>query len=194
MLKDSLYSAIGHAAPCLEKHLDFNAFLLSTLVPEVQISQPGYNIIRRRIAILLGQWMPIKPSELDRPAVYQIFQYLLNKDDPLNDQVVRVTAGRQLKNVLDPFEFSAEGFLPYSTLILQSLMSLMQEVELVETKMALLETVRMAVVKMEDHVGFPSLHLKIFVNSNFMTYRSLRMRIKSFLSSRPYGNSQENSI
>ena len=160
-MKDSLYSAIGHAAPCLEKHLDFDAFLLSTLVPEVQISQRGYNIIRRRIAILLGQWMPIKPGELDRPAVYQIFQYLLNKDDPLNDQVVRVTAGRQLKNVLDPFEFTAEGFLPYSSPILQSLMSLMQEAELIETKMALLETVRMAVVKMEDHVSFPTVCRKI---------------------------------
>ena len=192
-MKDSLYSAIGHAAPCLEKHLDFNAFLLSTLVPEVQISQPGYNIIRRRIAILLGQWMPVKPSELDRPAVYQIFQYLLNKNDPLNDQVVRVTAGRQLKNVLDPFEFTAEDFLPYSTPILQSLMSLMQEVELVETKMALLETVRMAVVKMEDHVSFAA-SSENFANSNVMAYRSLRMRIKLFLCFRRYGNSQENSI
>lgn len=98
--------------------------------------------------------MPIKPGELDRTAVYQIFQHLLNKDDPLNDQVVRVTAGRQLKNVLDPFEFTAEGFLPYSTPILQSLMNLIQEVALTETKMALLETVRMAVVKMENHVCF----------------------------------------
>jgi hypothetical protein len=53
---------------------------------------------------------------------------------------------------LDPFEFTAEGFLAYSTPILQSLLGLVQETTLTETKMALLETVRMAVVKMEDHV------------------------------------------
>ncbi|KAI2084602.1 hypothetical protein LOZ36_004681 [Ophidiomyces ophidiicola] len=153
LLKDSLYSAVGLAAACLEKPLDFNAFLLTTLIPEVQIQQPGYNILRRRIAILLGQWMPIKPGDLDREAIYRIFQHLLNKDDPHNDQVVRVTAGRQLRSVLDPYEFTAEGFLPFITPILQYLMSLIQEVMLPETKMALLETVRVVVVKMEDHIA-----------------------------------------
>ncbi|PGG96510.1 hypothetical protein AJ80_09816 [Polytolypa hystricis UAMH7299] len=153
LLKDSLYSAIGLAAASLEGQLDFNSFLVSTLIPEVQIQQPGYNILRRRTAILLGQWVPVKPDELDRASIYQIFQHLLNKGDPLNDQVVRVTAGRQLKNVLDPYEFTAEGFLPYATPILQSLMNLIQEMSLIETKMALLETVRVLVVKMEEHVS-----------------------------------------
>nr|KMM70088.1 KapH [Coccidioides posadasii RMSCC 3488] len=153
LLKDSLYSAIGLAAACLEKTLDFNAFLISTLIPEVQIQQPGYYILRRRTAILLGQWVPVKPSELDRDSIYRIFQHLLNKDDPTNDQVVRITAGRQLKAVLDPYEFTAEGFLPFAPPILQSLMNLIQEVSLPETKMALLETVRVAVVKLEDHIS-----------------------------------------
>ncbi|WEW58891.1 hypothetical protein PRK78_004359 [Emydomyces testavorans] len=153
LLKDSLYSAIGLAAACLEKRLDFNAFLISTLIPEVQIQQPGYNIIRRRIAILIGQWLPVKPEELDKEAVYRIFQHLLNKNDPPNDQVVRVTAGRQLKAVLDSYEFTARGFLPFATPILECLMNLIQEVALPETKMALLETVRVAVVKMEDHIS-----------------------------------------
>lgn len=153
-MKDSLYSAIGLAAACLEKHLDFNSFLVSTLVPEVQVQGTGYNILRRRISVLLGQWVPIKPTELDKGAVYGIFQHLLNKEDATNDQVVRVTAGRQLRPVLDPYEFSAEQFMPYSTPILHSLMQLIQECTLSETKMALLETVRVAVVKMEDHVGF----------------------------------------
>lgn len=122
----------------------------------MQIQQPGYNILRRRTAILLGQWVPIKPSELDRDAIYRIFQHLLSKDDPTNDQVVRVTAGRQFKSVLDPYEFTAQRFLPYATPILGSVMRLIQEVSLPETKMALLETVRVIVVKMEDQVGIKS--------------------------------------
>ncbi|KAF3484083.1 KapH [Arthroderma uncinatum] len=153
LLKDSLYSAVGLAAACLEKRLDFNSFLTSTLVPEIQIQGPGYNILRRRISVILGQWVPVKPSEVDKTSVYGIFQHLLNKDDPINDQVVRVTAGRRLRQVLDPFEFSAEQFQPFSTPILQSLLELIQEVTLVETKMALLETVRVAVVKMEHHIS-----------------------------------------
>ncbi|RAH49114.1 putative importin 11 [Aspergillus brunneoviolaceus CBS 621.78] len=153
LLKDSLYSAIGLSAASLEQHLDFNNFLEATLVPEVQLQEQGYNLLRRRIAILLGQWVPVKASELNRNAVYQIFQHLLSRKDPLNDLVVRISAGRQLKNVLDPFEFSPTEFLPYAPSILQDLMSLVQEVELSETRMGLLDTVRMAVVKMEDHIA-----------------------------------------
>lgn len=151
LLKDSIYAAIGLAAQVLDQRLDFGAFLVSTLISEVQIQQPGYNILRRRIAIVLGQWLPVKDG-LDRPLVYQIFQHLLNKEDRLNDQVVRVTAGRQFKHVVDPFEFTAELFIPYAPPILGSLMQLVEEVDLGETKMALLGTISVIIVKMGHHV------------------------------------------
>ena len=152
-MKDSLYSAIGLAAASLEKQLDFNAFIESTLIPEVQIHDRKYKVLRRRTAILLGQWVPVKPDELNRTAIYQIFQHLLNPADPLNDLVVRITAGRQLRSVLDPFEFKPDEFMAYATPLLRGLLSLIPEVELSETKMGLLETVRVAVIKMEGHVG-----------------------------------------
>lgn len=151
LLKDSIYAAIGLAAQVLEQKLDFGTFLTSTLVHEVQIQQHGCSILRRRIAITLGQWLPVKEG-LDRPLVYQIFQHLLNKDDQHNDQVVRVTAGRQLKNVIDPFEFLAEPFMPYAPTMLGSLMQLIEEVDLWETKMALLNTVGVIIEKMDHHV------------------------------------------
>ena len=151
-LKDSLYSAIGIAAACLEDKLDFNAFLLQTLVTEVHISHPHYNLLRRRIAIILGQWASVKPDSLDHPAIYQIFTHLLSGDDKLNDMVVRVTAGRQLRLVLEPFEFEHADFAPFAPPIFQGLMLLIQETELSETKMALLETVRVAVTKLEGYI------------------------------------------
>ncbi|ETI25200.1 hypothetical protein G647_04573 [Cladophialophora carrionii CBS 160.54] len=152
LLKDSLYSAIGIAAACLEDVLDFNTFLRSTLVPEVQMNEPNYNLLRRRTAILLGHWVPIKPETLDRVAVYQIFAHLLSSREPLNDHVVRVTAARQLRLILEPFEFSFPDFQPYATPLLESVMSLVADTELSETKMALLETVRVAVTRLEGHI------------------------------------------
>ena len=151
-LKDSLYSAIGIAAACLEDKLDFNAFLLQTLATEVQINEPHYNLLRRRIAIVLGQWVPVKPESLDRQAIYRIFTHLLSKNDDLNDMVVRVTAGRHLRLVLEPFEFRHSDFAPFAPPIFQSLMLLIQETELSETKMALLETVRIAVTKLAGYI------------------------------------------
>jgi hypothetical protein len=144
---------VGLAAPALENELDFGTFLEATLVPEIQIQQPGYNVLRRRIAILLGQWLPVKEN-LNRTLVYQIFQYLFDKNDKLNDMVVRVTAGRQLKNIIDPFGFTPEEFLSFAQPLLSGIMSLIQEVELSETKMALLNTINVIVVRMQQHV-FP---------------------------------------
>ena len=154
LLKDSLYSAVGLAAASLEHHLDFNAFLEHTMVVEVQSQEPEYKLLRRRIALVLGQWFPVKAGDLNMNAIYQIFQHLLGKHDPLNDLVVRITAGRQLRSVLDSYEFSPEAFMSFAPTILESLMSLVQEVESSDTKMGLLETVRMVVVKMEDHVSY----------------------------------------
>ena len=152
-LKDSLYSAVGLAGPFLDQTLDFNAFLKSTLAVEASMSNQNYNVLRRRIAIILGQWVPIKPSDLDRQLIYQIFQTLLDPAESLNDQVVRVTAGRQLRQVLEPFEFQYSDFQPYAETLLGRLVSLISEVELTETKMALLETTRVAVLKMEIHIS-----------------------------------------
>ena len=152
LLKDSVYAAIGLAAPVLDQHLDFATFLESTLVSEVQLQKDGSPILRRRIALLLGKWTPIKEG-LNRPLIYQIFQFLLGKDDKINDIVVRVTAGRQLKDVIDPWEFDIKEFMPFARALLGSVMALIEEVEIVETKMALLHTISVIVVKMEHHVG-----------------------------------------
>ncbi|GAB7347398.1 hypothetical protein MBLNU459_g4324t1 [Dothideomycetes sp. NU459] len=153
LFKDSVYTAIGLAAAVIHQHLDFNSFLSSTLVAEVQKQTPGYNILRRRIAILLGQWITIGVSDENRPLVYKIFQHLLDKSDTCNDQVVRVTAGRQFKAVVDDWEFSPERFLPYAEITMTRLMELVQEVELVEIKLALLNTISVLVERLEHHIA-----------------------------------------
>ncbi|KAL8735368.1 MAG: hypothetical protein Q9166_000913 [cf. Caloplaca sp. 2 TL-2023] len=150
-LKDSVYGAIGLAASVLEDNIDFDAFLKNTLAHEVQIDQPGYNILRRRIAIILGQWLPIKDG-LDRPLVYQIFQHMLDKASPSNDLIVRITAGRQLKNVIIPFEFKFELFKPYAPTVLYRLLALIEEVELSETKLALLNTLTILIQSVEEQI------------------------------------------
>lgn len=160
LFKDSVYTAIGLSAAVIHQDLDFNAFLSSTLVAEVQKQKPGFNILRRRIAILLGQWITIKVSDENRPLVYQIFQHLLEPQDPLNDQVVRVTAGRQFKNIADAWEFDAKQFMPFAETTMTRLMQLIQEVELTETKLALLNTISVVVERLEHHVSGSYLRMR----------------------------------
>ena len=139
------------AASVLEEKLDFDLFLRHTLTQESQTDQPGCGILKRRIAIILGQWLPVKDG-LDRPLVYQIFQHLLDKNIPSNDLVVRITAGKHLKNVIIPFDFRFEQFEPFATTILHRLVALIEEVELNETKLALLNTLLVLIQSVEEKV------------------------------------------
>lgn len=151
--KDSVYTAMGLSAAVVYEDFDFDSFLGSTLVNDIQQTGQGYKVLRRRIAILIGQWVTVKISVAQRPLVYQIFQHLLNPEDATNDQVVRVTAARQFKAVADDFSFEVDGFLPFAAGILSRLMSLIQEVDHTETKMAILDTIRTIAVRLEHHVS-----------------------------------------
>lgn len=151
--KDAVYTAMGLSANVVFHEFDFDSFLTSTLVNDIQQSGPGYKVLRRRIAILIGQWIHIKISQANRPLVYQIFQHLFNADDPTNDHVVLITAARQLKTIVDDFSFQSEGFLPYAPVILDRVLSLIQQVEQTETKMAILDTVRMVAVRLEQDIA-----------------------------------------
>jgi hypothetical protein len=67
---------------------------------------------------------------------------ILFLDDETNDHVVRITAARKLKVVVDDFSFGPAEFLPYASDILSRILALIQEVETTETRMALLDTIR----------------------------------------------------
>ena len=49
--------------------------------------------------------------------VYQVFQYLLDKTDESNDEVVQVTAGWQLKNGFGSFSISPVLFMPHASTV-----------------------------------------------------------------------------
>ena len=148
-----MYNAIGICSSFLYKEIDFKALLSSNLIPEVQVSNPEYKIIRRRIAILVGKWATFEDIKGCRPIFFQLFDFLLNPADSINDQVVQVSAGRQLKYAVDSYEFTPELFLPYIDTIMERLMSLIEEVEIPDTKVALLNTIDSIVNQMEHHVS-----------------------------------------
>ncbi|KAF2434686.1 putative importin 11 [Tothia fuscella] len=157
--KESAYTALGLAADKVfvfsnkqNSQFDFNN-IISNLVSDIQVQEPGYRLIRRRIAILLGKWVHIQVSKENRALLYQILLHLLDKNDPLNDLVVRVTAGRQFKELVADWEFDAEPFLPFAPEAISRIMNLIAEVDLPETKMGLLETISSFVENMSHHIG-----------------------------------------
>ncbi|KAI0158257.1 putative importin 11 [Xylariaceae sp. FL1272] len=151
--KEAIYTAMGLAAPFLESTpFDFDAVLRMKIVPEAQQNGPLCQILRRRLAILLSQWIPIRIAKESRPMVYEIFRHFLNPNDHANDLVIRITAARQLKIVVDELGFDEESFVPFAPDVLKELIGLVKAVEIEETKLAILETLRSLIARMETHV------------------------------------------
>lgn len=151
--KEAAYCALGRAAALLHEAFDFDSFIQTALVKDAQIQDSMAKLLRRRISILLSQWISIKASKASRLVVYDIFRHLLNPEDKYNDEVVRITAARQFKQIVDDFEFINTDFLPYAADILNRLINLVQEVDNEETKLAILATIRVIVERMETHIS-----------------------------------------
>ncbi|KAL9051021.1 MAG: hypothetical protein Q9162_006286 [Coniocarpon cinnabarinum] len=153
-IKDATYSALGTAASRLADSFNFNQFFEQQLTQDIVKSSPQYNIIRRRIAILLAQWVPITDAlnHDNKAKVYAMYVSLLDPSDSRNDQVVRVTAGKRFKEVGDDFGFDPQMFKPYASDILGFMVDLMIEVQLPENKLALLDSLRCIVERMDATV------------------------------------------
>lgn len=151
--KEAIYTAMGLSAAHVANVFDFGSFLASTISQDAQQSGGLHRVLRRRIAILLSQWAPVKLDDNSRPIAYQIFRHFLEPNDETNDLVVRITAARQLRWIADELEFSVEAFLPYTSVVLDQLITLVRNVEIDETKLAILESIRIIVTRMEEQVS-----------------------------------------
>lgn len=151
--KEAVYTAMGLAAAHVHKVFNFDAVLSSTIVNDAQQQGGLHKVLRRRIAILISQWAPVNLEDDSRPLVYQIFRHFLNPSDETNDLVVRITAARQLRWIADELGFSVEAFLPHTSDVLAQLTELIQNVEVDETKLAILESIRILVTRMEEQVS-----------------------------------------
>lgn len=151
--KEAIYTAMGASAPNISEAFDFDNFLATTLVQDAQFTGPLAKVLRRRIAILISTWVPVKISDASRPLIFDVYRHLLNDKDEINDEVVRLTAARQLKEIADDFEFRGDLFATYAPDILPQILNLLQEVVVEETRQALFETLRVCIQRMEEHVS-----------------------------------------
>ncbi len=154
ILKDSVYTAMGLSAPVVAGEFNFDDFLSTTIVGDMQMTcnGPVFKVLHRRVAILLGQWITIMESQETRPLVYQIFENLLDPSQPGNDLVVALTATRHMKTVIDDYSFKPELFLPFGEKIFAHLINLITNVPSVESKMMILNTIRITAVRLEEHI------------------------------------------
>ncbi|EPY50632.1 karyopherin Kap113 [Schizosaccharomyces cryophilus OY26] len=135
--QDALLCSIGTGAPHLKGMFPFADWLKKAAIPNLaKITNGGVaRILRRRISIFLSQWIDYLPS--DGPLmgfIYHIYALLLNRNDPCNDSVVRLTSIDSLRAVLDDWSFSESDFLNVKNDLFYSVLSSINEFQTLEGK------------------------------------------------------------
>ncbi|KAF2404071.1 ARM repeat-containing protein [Trichodelitschia bisporula] len=155
--KEAVYTALGVLGPrikvyCEKNHIDFSFDnnMLPALLNDVQWIDSETRILRRRIPILIAAWAPIEP--LSQIPVTMAFSKCVDRGDEVNDLVVRITAVREYKSLTNVWDYNSRTALPYVAAILQAAMGLVTEVELPETKLDMLGTVRGIVNRLDAEI------------------------------------------
>uniref|UniRef100_A0A0E0QD39 Importin N-terminal domain-containing protein n=1 Tax=Oryza rufipogon TaxID=4529 RepID=A0A0E0QD39_ORYRU len=101
LLKDAAYTAAGHVYYELSNYLSFNEWFHGSLSIEISNGHPNMRIIRRKIALLLGQWISEIKGDT-RKLVYHALVGLLQD----NDIAVRLAACSSLCYLFQESSFS----------------------------------------------------------------------------------------
>ncbi len=155
LLKDASYNCASIAAWELVSHVDFDVWFSQALLPEIKgiDSQPPSNschiLIKRRILILISNWVNIKLSSENRPLVYEL---LCNCLQPNEDLVIRLQATLTLKAVLDDIHFEKENYLPFLNFHFGLLCQLLKQVEECDTKIKVLSVLNFLIERVDIHI------------------------------------------
>uniref|UniRef100_A0A8C4NCP5 Importin-11 n=1 Tax=Eptatretus burgeri TaxID=7764 RepID=A0A8C4NCP5_EPTBU len=153
LVKDAVYNAVGLAAHELFDAVDFDSWFSDRLVTELQVSDPRYKVIRRRVTWLVGQWLAVKFKADLRPMLYTVLLSLLQDQD----LVVCLEAVSTLKLAVDDFDFKTEQFTLFLEPTFGLLFGLLRGVSDCDTKMHILNVISIVVervgAQIRPHAG-----------------------------------------
>lgn len=151
LLKDASYNCASIAAWELVSHIDFDVWFTQALLPEIlgSSSMPCNFLIKRRILILISNWVNIKLSQDNRKIVYELLCQCLQ---PTEDLVIRLQANLTLKCVLDDIHFEKETYLPYLNYHFGLMCQLLKEVEDSDTKIKVLSVLSFLIERVDIHI------------------------------------------
>ncbi|KAI7849043.1 armadillo-type protein [Circinella umbellata] len=149
LFKDAVYAAVGLGVQSIYGRLDFEAFLVNRLIPEISQKGSGLKILHRRIAWLLGRWVNEGISADSRVTIYQGLLELMVGED---DLVVRITAAHSLRQAIDDWDFEINILLPYLEPAMDLLLKLLNEVEESDTVMKLISDLNTITDRTGEHM------------------------------------------
>ncbi|KAK8946844.1 hypothetical protein KSP39_PZI007198 [Platanthera zijinensis] len=144
LLKDAAYSAAGHVYYELAAYLNINDWFNGSLSVELSNNHPNMRIIRRRIALILGQWVSEIKGD-SRKLVYHALIRLLQD----HDIAVRLAACRSLCYFVQDSNTFEQDFFDLLSTCWNLCFKLAEDVEEFDSKLQVLNLISVLI----EYVG-----------------------------------------
>lgn len=153
--RDVAYNAFALASSTPFDNIDFTQLMMSTFIPEGQKTDNElYRIIRRRISIVVSDWVGVQCTDEGRVQVYKLLAGFMNPKDSLNDKVVKMYACEALRYTLDDWNTNINDFLPYLPTFLENIFGLLTvELKSMEAKKFVLQVLSVIVDRVEGQIA-----------------------------------------
>ncbi|KAF5109759.1 hypothetical protein DV453_001365 [Geotrichum candidum] len=155
LVRDVAYNAFAIASASPFENINFDEMLVHGFVPQgFQTGSNVHSVIRRRIAIIISEWVSVQCSDESRIEIYKLLDHFLDPTDPLNDKVVRLYACQALRYTIDEWNTKIPDFLPYLPRILERMFELLaKDLTLIESKKFVLQVLSVIVDRVERSIA-----------------------------------------
>lgn len=141
LIKDATLCTFQLSATSIANNVDFNRLLQEVFIPEGLKNDTVENkIIKRRICLIINEWVSIDCSRESRIEVYRLLLNFLSPENKINDKVVKLTTIQTLRTVVDDWDFNKQDFQPFLNEFISLSISTLQEMEFTESRLYILNT------------------------------------------------------
>ncbi|ODQ80596.1 hypothetical protein BABINDRAFT_170982 [Babjeviella inositovora NRRL Y-12698] len=146
LTKDAILATFQLASSAICDAVDFDTLLTTVFIPEALRNDLSESrLIKRRVCLILSEWVPIKCARESRVAIFRLLLALLDPANPINDKVVKLTAVQTLSHIVDDWEFNKHDFQPFLDDYVRILIRTLPEMELTESKLFVLRTLSIVI-------------------------------------------------
>lgn len=133
-----MYNALGIAAPQLYDVFNFDSFLGSL---HAELCSPEMaTILKRRIIVLISQWVSVRCSEPQRALVYDI---ILGQMQQSEEPRMALVAACAVEKIVDDWDWKSETFEPFANPYVVALVDCLDLCYDAENKMKMLSAIGM---------------------------------------------------
>ncbi|KAK9290028.1 hypothetical protein L1049_008191 [Liquidambar formosana] len=157
LLKDAAYGAAAYVYYELSNYLSFKDWFNGALSLELSNDHPNMRIIRRKVALILGQWVSEVKDDTKRPVYCALTRLLQDKD-----LSVRLAACRSLCLHIEDANFSERDFTDLLPICWDLCFKLVEEVQEFDSKVQVLNLISVLIGHVSEVVPFANKLVQFF--------------------------------